>query len=53
MAGTIIRYISFAVSLYFAGLLGVEFLETIKKESLKNITTGFSSTSALSLGLNP
>jgi hypothetical protein len=53
MAGTIIRYISFAISLYFAGLLGIELLEVVKKESLKNITKGFSSTSALSRGLNP
>ena len=51
--GSIIRYLTFLVSLYFAGLLGIEFLEAVKKESLKNITTGFRSTSALSRDLNP
>ena len=51
--GTIVRYLTFIISLYFAGLVGFEFLEAVKNESIKNITKGFHSTSALSRGLNP
>jgi hypothetical protein len=51
--GSIVRYLTFFISIYFAGLLGIEFLEVVKNGSIKNITKGFRPTLALSRALNP
>ena len=51
--GTIVRYLTFIASLYFAGPVGIDLLESIRTKSIKNIVKGFHSTSALSRGLNP